>query len=84
MLCLCQSIPNQSPGLQLGCWRWLQVVKEEGAYANGRVTVQPLPAETYGEGAQKTVALRRLEGVLIQEEADDLLAKELEKVLGLH
>ena len=53
-------------------------------YANGSVTVRPLPEEVHGAGAERTVPLRRLEGGQIrQEDLDDHLARERAKVLSL-
>ncbi len=51
-------------------------------YANGRVTVRPLPEEVHGTSAERTLPLRRLEGGPVeQQELDEHLAKELLKVL---
>ena len=66
-----------------GCLRprLLQAVRGKGIYANGHVTVRPLPAGIYGEAAERTAPLRRLEGcALSQRELDDHLAKERIKV----
>ena len=57
-----------------------QVVKEGGAYANGQVVVQPLPTAIYGEDAQRTVPLRRLEAVLTEEQLDFQCELEMQKV----
>lgn len=59
----------------------LQAVRAEGVYANGRVTVRPLPEEVHGTSAERTLPLRRLEGGPVeQQELDEHLAKELLKV----
>ncbi len=59
----------------------VQAVRTEGVYANGSVTVRPLPEEVHGQSAERTVPLRRLEGGQIrQQELDDHLAKERVKV----
>ena len=58
----------------------LQVVQEAGVYANGQVLVQPVPAAVYGEGAQRTVPLRRLEAVLTEAQMQEHISKELQKV----
>ena len=61
-----------------------QVVKEGGAYANGQVVVQPLPTAIYGEDAQRTVPLRRLEAVLTEEQLDFQCELEMQKVQLSH
>ncbi len=58
----------------------LQVVHEGGVYANGQVVVQPLPAAIYGDSAERTVPLRRLEAVLTEEEVLEHRNKEMQKV----
>lgn len=58
----------------------VQVVSEGGVYANGQVVVQPLPAAIYGDDAQRTIPLRRLEAVLTEEELEEQCAKEMHKV----
>ena len=56
-------------------------MRTEGVYANGSVTVRPLPEEVHGGSAERTVPLRRLEGGQIrQQDLDDHLAKERVKV----
>lgn len=77
-------------GPMLPCWPALvtrqaaaQAVRAEGIYPNGAVTVRPLPAELHGAAATRTVPLRRLEGGQIrQQDLDDHLAKERQKVRG--
>lgn len=59
-----------------------QVVREEGAYANGRATLELLPPEVYGPGCEKQFSLRRLEAVLGEAEQAEHLAKEMLKVGG--
>lgn len=49
-------------------------------YANGQVTVQPLPMEVHGSQARKTYPLRRIDAVLEATEAERHLSKELQKV----
>ena len=50
-------------------------------YANGSITVRPLPEEVHGTAAERTLPLRRLEGGPVeQREVDECLAKELLKV----
>ena len=58
----------------------LQVVQEAGVYANGQVLVQPLPAAMYGDKAQRTVPLRRLETVLTESQVQEHIDKEQQKV----
>lgn len=58
----------------------LQATKEEGAYANGRVHVELLPAEVYGAGCEKQFSLRRLEGVLTEAEQQEHVQREMLKV----
>lgn len=55
-------------------------VREEGAYANGRIHVEPLPNEIYGSAATKDYSLRRLDAVLDDKEAEEHCAKELAKL----
>ena len=57
-----------------------QAVREEGAYANGRVHVELLPPEVYGAGCEKAISLRRLDGVLSEAEQQEHTQKELLKV----
>jgi type II secretory pathway predicted ATPase ExeA len=57
----------------------LQAVAEEGVYAHGKVTVALLPEEVYGSAGEATVALRRLEDVLSEEELQALIAQQLLK-----
>lgn len=59
-----------------------QAVREEGAYANGRVHVQLLPEELYGAGCEKQFSLRRLEAVLSEAEQAEHLQREMLKVCG--
>lgn len=56
------------------------MVKEEGAYANGRVHVDLLPEEVHGPGCTRDFLLRRLDAKLAEEELQEHLAKELSKV----
>ena len=49
-------------------------------YANGHVTIQPLPPELHGSQVRRTLPLRRIEAVLEQAEAEEHLSKELLKV----
>lgn len=50
-------------------------------YANGSVTVRPLPEEVHGTAAERTLPLRRLDGGPVeQREVDEYLGKELLKV----
>ena len=49
-------------------------------YANGHVTIQPLPAELHGSQVRRMLPLRRIEAVLEQAEAQEHLGKELLKV----
>jgi hypothetical protein len=58
----------------------LQDVQEEGVHANGFVTVLPLPEEVYGDKTRKTLPLRRVEGIVGEEEAEQHFRKELMKV----
>lgn len=58
----------------------MQDVSEEGVYANGFVTVQPMPVEVYGVDARKTLPLRRIEKVLEDDDLENLVNKELQKV----
>lgn len=59
---------------------WMQDVDEEGAYANGHVTIQPLPEAVFGQHSRKTLSLRRIEGKVTEEEQEDHCSKELLKV----
>ena len=56
------------------------MAKGEGSYANGRVQVEPLPAEVHGPGAVRELSLRRLEAVLSAKEEEEHVARELQKV----
>lgn len=58
----------------------MQATKEEGAYANGRVHVELLPAEVYGGGCEKQFSLRRLEAVLSEAEQQEHMQREMLKV----
>lgn len=49
-------------------------------YANGFVTVQPMPVEVHGAQARKTLPLRRIEKVLEDTELQEHVVKELQKV----
>lgn len=60
----------------------LQVVAEEGVYAQGSVTVQPYPIEAWGTTAYRTLPLRRLEAVVTDDEGQDFCSRELKKVGG--
>lgn len=66
----------------LGCL--VQVVSQGGVYANGQVVVQPLPAAIYGETAERTMPLRRLEAVLTEEELQEHSNKEMQKVWQMY
>ena len=59
----------------------MQDIQEEGVYANGFVTVQPMPVEVHGPEARKTLPLRRIEKVLEDTELQEHVSKELQKVL---
>ena len=63
-----------------GPFSGLQAVSEGGVHANGQVVVSPLPAAMYGENAERTFPLRRLDAVLTAEEAEEQCRKELQKV----
>lgn len=58
----------------------LKDVREEGVYANGFVTVQPVPLEVHGPHARKILPLRRIEKVLEDDDLEDHVTKELQKV----
>lgn len=64
----------------------LQAVKSEGIYADGVVTLQPLPEEVHGTGAGVDVRLRRLlDGIMLSDnEIAEHSAKELLKVNATH
>ena len=49
-------------------------------YANGHVTIQPLPPELHGSQVRRTLPLRRIEAVLKEAEAEEHFSKELLKV----
>jgi hypothetical protein len=61
----------------------VQAVREEGAYPNGRLHLELLPAQLYGPACEKQYSLRRLEAVLSEEEAQEHLQKELQRVRGV-
>lgn len=55
-----------------------QAVREEGAYPNGRVHVEPLPPEVHGAGGPlRHFSLRRVEGVLGEREVAEHAAREV-------
>lgn len=56
------------------------VVRQEGAYANGRVHLQLLPAEVYNETNLHTFSLRRVDCILTDEQVQSYTAKELGKL----
>lgn len=58
-----------------------QVVQNEGCYSGGRVTVCALPAEVLGADNLHTWPLRRLEGLVAEEELQEHVNRELLKVL---
>ena len=60
----------------------MQAVKTEGIYADGLVTLQPLPEEMHGPDAGVDVRLRRLlDGVVLSDnEVTEYSSKELLKV----
>ena len=62
----------------------MQAIKTEGIYADGLVTLQPLPEEVHGPNAGVDVRLRRLldGSMLSDEEVAEYSAKELLKVGG--
>lgn len=64
--------------ISLSC---VQDIQEEGVYANGFVTVQPMPVEVHGAQARKTLPLRRIENVLEDTELQEHVGRELQKVL---
>lgn len=55
------------------------MVREDGAYANGRVHIELLPAELHGSGCEKQFSLRRIEAVMSEAEQLEYLAKEMLK-----
>ena len=55
-------------------------MRDEGAYANGRLHVELLPAQLYGAACEKQFSLRRLEAVLTEAEQQEHLQKEMLKV----
>lgn len=59
-----------------------QVVREEGAYANGQVHIELLPAELHGSACKKQFSLRRVEEVMSETEQQDYLAREMLKASG--
>lgn len=74
-------LPTQRPSMHArSAAPYLQATKEEGAYANGRVHVELLPAEVYGAGCEKQFSLRRLEGVLTEAEQQEHVQREMLKV----
>ena len=58
----------------------LQIALEDGTYAGGRVTVQPLPEQVHGHGNLRTFSLRRIEAVVSEAEAQGHIERELLKV----
>ncbi len=67
---------------EAGLPRIWQVVKEEGCYPNGRVHVDVLPTEVYGQGCHRDFSLRRIDSVMGKKELKDHVDKELLKVRG--
>ena len=58
-----------------------QAVREEGAFANGRVHVDPLPKEIHGDAtAAREFSLRRLEAVLDEKETEEHCLKEMARL----
>ena len=53
---------------------------EDGTYPGGRLTVQPLPEQVYGRGTLRTFALRRIQSVISDADAQDHIERELLKV----
>ena len=60
----------------------LQIALEDGAYAGGRVTVQPLPEQVHGQGNLRTFSMRRIEAVMSEADAQSHIERELLKVLS--
>ena len=58
----------------------MQEVEEDGAYANGHVTVQPVPEVVLGNQSCKSFPLRRIEATLNEAEIAEHCAKEMLKV----
>ena len=58
----------------------LQVVSEEGVYANGQIVLQPLPEAIFGSDVERTVPLRRLDAVLSEDQLQEHCQKEMLKV----
>lgn len=58
----------------------LQIALEDGTYAGGRVTVQPLPEQVHGQGNLRTFSLRRIEAVVSEADAQSHIERELLKV----
>lgn len=58
----------------------MQIALEDGTYAGGRVTVQPLPEQVHGHGNLRTFSLRRIEAVVSEAEAQGHIERELLKV----
>lgn len=56
------------------------VVRQEGAYASGRVHLQLLPAEVYAENNLHTFSLRRVDCILSEEQVTNYATKELGKL----
>lgn len=58
-----------------------QAVRDEGAYSNGRVHVEPLPKGIHGSnGPAKNFNLRRLDAVLTEKETEDHCSREMAKL----
>ena len=62
------------------CVALVQMVVEEGVYANGQVVVQPLPEAIFGPNAERTLPIRRLDAVLTEEQLQEHCDKELQQV----
>lgn len=57
-----------------------QIVQSEGHYSGGSVTVRALPLEVLGPDNMHTWPLRRLEGLVSQQELEEHVNRELSKV----
>lgn len=58
------------------CFTVPVAVREEGAYANGRVHIQQLPEEVHGTAAVKTFSMRRLECMLSAKQTEEHCQRE--------
>lgn len=59
-----------------------QVCHTAGCYSHGRVTVTALPEEVYGATNRHTWPIRRIEGVVAEQDLAEHAAKEMMKVQG--